>query len=288
MDLNTTSLLATSGLLLALGFRHGLDPDHIAVVDGMTRLRHNGSAYWKARLTGFQFAAGHSLTILLATFVFYLYGVQLPQWLDAVGLWISTFFLLWLAYRNFKFCFSGTDHHNHAGSPVQRKILQAMGPFAHPMGVGFGFAISLDSLAQAGLMAAKGHELGGLFAIVAMAVSFGAGMMLADTSNGLLMHWLVNRSHHLAHQAGRIMSGVVASLSLMVVAVGHSSQHFSNLEEIWDAWGGYIGLGVTGIALLVYLLSARIYKSKKLNWQVVDEHGKHHRHGRAPSLLFPK
>jgi high-affinity nickel permease len=137
-------------------------------------------------------------------------------------------------------------------------------------------------------MAAKGHELGGLFAIVAMAVSFGAGMMLADTSNGLLMHWLVNRSHHLAHQAGRIMSGVVASLSLMVVAVGHSSQHFSNLEEIWDAWGGYIGLGVTGIALLVYLLSARIYKSKKLNWQVVDEHGEHHRHGRAPSLLFPK
>jgi high-affinity nickel-transport protein len=103
MDLNTTSLLATSGLLLALGFRHGLDPDHIAVVDGMTRLRHNGSAYWKARLTGFQFAAGHSLTILLATFVFYLYGVQLPNWLDAVGLWISTFFLLWLAYRNFKF-----------------------------------------------------------------------------------------------------------------------------------------------------------------------------------------
>ena len=63
MDLNITSLLATSGLLLALGFRHGLDPDHIAVVDGMTRLRHNGSAYWKARLTGFQFAAGHSLTI---------------------------------------------------------------------------------------------------------------------------------------------------------------------------------------------------------------------------------
>ncbi|MEN9551300.1 MAG: High-affinity nickel transport protein, partial [Pseudomonadota bacterium] len=82
MELNTTTLLATCGLLLALGFRHGLDPDHIAVVDGMTRLRHKGSAYWKARLTGFQFAAGHSLTILLATFVFYMYGVQVPAWLD--------------------------------------------------------------------------------------------------------------------------------------------------------------------------------------------------------------
>jgi high-affinity nickel-transport protein len=288
MDLNTTSLLATSGLLLALGFRHGLDPDHIAAVDGMTRLRHNGSAYWKARLTGFQFAAGHSLTILLATFVFYMYGIQLPDWLDAVGLWISSFFLVWLAYRNLKFCFSGNDDHHHAGSPVQRKILQAMGPFAHPMGVGFGFAISFDSLAQAGLMAAKGHELGGFFAIVAMAGSFGLGMTLADTSNGLLMHWLVNRSHDLAHNAGRIMSGVIAALSLMVVAVGHTSQHFEHLDILWDAWGAYIGLGVTGMAMLVYLVSARLYRNKNANWQVVSAHGAQHHHGRAPSLLFPK
>ena len=288
MDLNTTSLLATSGLLLALGFRHGLDPDHIAAVDGMTRLRHNGSAYWKARLTGFQFAAGHSLTILLATFVFYMYGIQLPDWLDAVGLWISSFFLVWLAYRNLKFCFSGNDDHHHAGSPVQRKILQAMGPFAHPMGVGFGFAISFDSLAQAGLMAAKGHELGGFVAIVAMAGSFGLGMTLADTSNGLLMHWLVNRSHDLAHNAGRIMSGVIAALSLMVVAVGHTSQHFEHLDALWDAWGAYIGLGVTGMAVLVYLVSARLYRHQNANWQVVSAHGAHHHHGRAPSLLFPK
>lgn len=288
MDIHSTSLLATCGLLLALGFRHGLDPDHIAVVDGMTRLRHNSRDYWKARLTGFQFAAGHSLTILLATFVFYLYSIQLPAWLDSAGLWISTFVLLWLAYRNFKYCFSGSENHHHAGSPVQRKVLQALGPFAHPMGVGFGFAISFDSLAQAGLMAAKGQELGGFFAILVMALSFGLGMMLADTSNGLLMHWLVNRSHALAHNAGRIMSGVVAVLSLVVVAVGHSSQYFEHLESFWDTWGGYIGVSVTGIALLVYLVSARIYKSKQLKWQVVNAHGEHHHRDRAPSLLFPK
>jgi high-affinity nickel-transport protein len=288
MDLNTTSLLATTGLLLALGFRHGLDPDHIAVVDGMTRLRHNSSAYWKARLTGFQFAAGHSLTILLATFAFYLYSVQLPDWLDSVGLWVSTFFLVWLAYRNFKYCFSGNEDHHHAGSPVQRKFLKTLGPFAHPMGVGFGFAISFDSLAQAGLMAAKGQELGGFFAIFVMALSFGLGMMLADTSNGLLMHWLVNRSHDLAHNAGRIMSGVVALLSVAVVAVGHSTPYIANLEQFWDAWGGYVGLSITGVALVVYGVSTRIYRSKQLNWRVVSAHGEHRPHGRAPSLLFPK
>jgi hypothetical protein len=220
--------------------------------------------------------------------VFYMYGIQLPEWLDSLGLWISTFFLVWLAYRNLKFCFSGNDDHHHDGSPVQRKILQAMGPFAHPMGVGFGFAISFDSLAQAGLMATKGHELGGIFAIVSMALSFGIGMTMADTSNGLLMHWLVNRSHDLAHNAGRIMSGVIAALSLMVVAVGHTSQHFESLDAIWDAWGAYIGVSVTGIALLVYGVSAHWYRRKNSSWQVVNAHGAHHHHGRAPSLLFPK
>jgi hypothetical protein len=217
-----------------------------------------------------------------------MHGIQLPEWLDAVGLWISTCFLVWLAYRNLKFCFSGHDDHHHAGSPLQRKILQALGPFAHPMGVGFGFAISFDSLAQAGLMAAKGHELGGLFAIVALALSFGMGMTLADTSNGLLMHWLVHRSQALAHNAGRIMSGVIAVLSLMVVAVGHASQHFENLEAIWDAWGAYIGLSVTGMAILVYGVSMRLFRSAHPNWQVVSAHGGDRPHGRAPSLLFPK
>lgn len=101
MDSNA-SLWVTLGLLLALGFRHGLDPDHIATVDGLTRMRYKANAYWSARLTGFQFALGHSLTILLATLIFYWQGLQLPQWLDQVGLWVSTVFLLWLGLANLR------------------------------------------------------------------------------------------------------------------------------------------------------------------------------------------
>lgn len=254
MDAQASSLWVTLGLLIALGFRHGLDPDHIAAVDGLTRMRYRDNVYWSARLTGFQFACGHSLTILLATLVFYWYGVQLPQWLDAIGLWISTGFLLWLAALNLRHCWSGHGHH-HAGSPFQAMVLRAMGPFAHPVGVGFGFAISFDSLAQAGLMAAKGHELGGLWMIVLLAVCFGLGMMLADTGNGLIMHWLVRRSEKLARQAGRLMSGVIAALAVMVVVVGHSSQHFPQLGEVWDAWGAWLGLGVTATVLAVYAFS---------------------------------
>ena len=250
--MNTSSSLWVSlGLLIALGFRHGMDPDHIAAVDGLTRMRYKANAYWSARLAGFQFACGHSLTILLATLIFYWQGIQLPQWLDAIGLWVSTVFLLWLAAANLRQCWSGRAH-MHVTGPVQSMILRAMGPLAHPMGVGFAFAISFDSLAQAGLMAAKGHELGGLGMIVLLAFCFGVGMMLADTGNGLVMHWLVRRSDNLANQAGRWISGVIACMALLVVVVSHGSQHMPALETLWDAWGGWIGLGVTASMLCVY------------------------------------
>ena len=248
---DTASLWVTMGLLMALGFRHGLDPDHIATVDGLTRMRYQANAYWSARLTGFQFACGHSLTILLATLVFYWQGLQLPQWLDRVGLWVSTVFLVWLGCVNLRHFFS--DHqHGHVASPLQRLILKAMGPFAHPMGVGFAFAISFDSLAQAGLMAAKGHELGGFWMIVLLSLSFGVGMMMADTGNGLIMHWLVKRSEQMAHSVGRCMSGLVGVLSLMVVFIGHLSSALPTLATLWDDWGGFIGAGVTASLLLAY------------------------------------
>ena len=77
-------------------------------------------------------------------------------------------------------------------------------------------------------------------------------MMLADTGNGLVMHWLVRRSDNLANQAGRWMSGVIACMALLVVVVSHGSQHMPALETVWDAWGGWIGLGVTASMLCVY------------------------------------
>jgi hypothetical protein len=40
MDASTASLAATPGLLVALGMRHGMDADHVAAIDGLTRLRY--------------------------------------------------------------------------------------------------------------------------------------------------------------------------------------------------------------------------------------------------------
>jgi nickel/cobalt transporter (NiCoT) family protein len=262
LNFTSSSIWPTLGLLLALGFRHGLDPDHIAAVDGLTRMRFKAQNYWSARLTGFQFASGHSLTVLLATLIFYWQGVEMPLWLDQLGLWISSAFLLWLAFTNFRYCLKGATHH-HPNGWVQAFILKRLGPFAHPMGVGFAFALSLDTLGQAGLMAAKGHEMGGFVMIIWFALSFGLGMMLADSLNGLIVHWIVRQSEQLAKHTARLMSGVIALLSLMVVMFGLFKNLDNQLDDWWSESGALIGIGIT-LALLI-LLTADKFRQRSKN-----------------------
>lgn len=250
----TPSMMATFGLLIALGLRHGLDPDHIAAIDALTKQRFRANAFWAARLTGLQFALGHSLTVFLATLLFYWQVFQLPTWLDQLGLWISSAVLIWLAAINLRHCLHGGEH-AHLGGPIKTWLMRAMGPLAHPMGVGFAFAISFDSLAQAGLMAAKGHELGGASAVVFMPVCFGLGMLCADTCNGLVMHLLIGKSHRLARNSARWMSALIALLSLLVVASGHLRQHMEPLNQAMEQAGGWLGAGLTALVALALLLA---------------------------------
>ncbi len=58
MHTSHTSPLALLGLVLALGIRHGVDPDHIAAIDGLSRLRPSS---WN----GVLFALGHGLMMTL-------------------------------------------------------------------------------------------------------------------------------------------------------------------------------------------------------------------------------
>ena len=279
-ELDSSSLWATLGLLLALGFRHGLDPDHIAAVDALTRMRFHAQNYWTSRLTGFQFALGHSLTVFLATLILYWQGLTLPLWLDDLGLWISSGFLLILGLLNLRHCLgrglsqhrelkdpfatgshthfsNGMSHHGPQGL-IQPYIMKIMGPLAHPMGVGFAFALSLDTLAQAALMAAKGHELGGFALIVVFALSFGTGMLLADSINGLVVHWMVRQSELLTHHTARVMSGLIATLSLTIVFFSLSKAHTDSLGAWWEHYGVWCGLALP-LSFLFWMMIQNFY-----------------------------
>ncbi len=261
-ELLGSGLQAAVGLAALLGFRHGFDADHIAVVDGMTRARQLHGSYWTARLVGLQFAGGHSATILVAALLLFGQGAALPPWLDGLGVAISTCLLLVIAASNAAHALRPASEATRPLGPVAALLFRMTGRSLHPALVGVAFALSLDSLAQAAFFAAHGSDTTGIGAVAAMALAFGAGMMTADAANGALLAWFASRSDRLARQASRFSSGFIAlvALATAVAAIVRESQ--SGFAQAWDGAGVWVGVGLVAITSGVYLVRLALQRAR--------------------------
>jgi len=77
-------------MVFLLGLRHGMDPDHLATIDGLAR--YNGQNRPRlARWSGCFFSLGHgAIVTLVAGFVAAtLHDGAAPQWLERVGAWVA-------------------------------------------------------------------------------------------------------------------------------------------------------------------------------------------------------
>src|SRR5205814_6116016 len=88
-------------LVFLLGLKHGMDPDHLATIDGLAR--YNLAARPRlSRWSGCLFSLGHG-TVVMAVAA----GVALtatawspPHWLEDLGAWVSIGFLSALGLLN--------------------------------------------------------------------------------------------------------------------------------------------------------------------------------------------
>ncbi len=243
---------AALALAALLGFRHGFDADHIAVVDGMTRARQLQGSYWASRGVGLQFAAGHSAAILVAALLLFGQGAVLPNWLDGMGKFISTGFLLLIAASNLVHACSPASGAARPMGPVAAMLFRLTGRQLHPALVGVAFALSLDSLAQAAFFAAHGSDYSGIGSVALLAFAFGAGMIVADAANGALLSWFAQRSDQLARQASRFSSGFIAAIALITVAAGVLRDSQQGFAAAWAGAGVWIGVGLLALTLVVY------------------------------------
>lgn len=254
-----SSLLSSLALVAMLGFRHGFDADHIAVVDGMTRARQLHGSYWTSRLVGAQFALGHSAAILVASVLLHGQSAALPAWLDGLGLVISTCFLLAIAASNFAHAWRPAASPRPAG-PLSTALLRLTGHQIHPALVGMAFAMSFDSLAQAAFFASRGGQFSGLGAVVLLAAVFGLGMLLADAANGALLNWFAGRSDRLARQASRFSSGFIALIALATAGAGLMRQFESGFAATWENLGMWVGVGLVAFTSVVYSVRISVQK----------------------------
>ncbi|MDO8932678.1 MAG: nickel transporter [Rhodocyclaceae bacterium] len=223
MDL-PTDWLALLALVFILGAKHGLDADHLATIDGLTRY-NLGHAPARARWCGSLFSLGHGAVVMTIAL-----GVglasdrwQVPTWMEDLGTWISIGFLTLLGLLNLRAVLAAPPGAMVATVGIKAGLLRRLQCTSHPAAiaaVGALFALSFDTMSQAALFAVTATQHGGVGHALALGLAFTLGMLVADGANGLWIANLLRRADHRARIASRIMGLMVAAISLSVAAFG--------------------------------------------------------------------
>lgn len=257
------TLIPLIGLAMLLGLKHGMDADHLATIDGLTRFNASSGRQRLAKWCGFLFSLGHGsivcLVALSAGLLFH--GTPMPQWLDGVGVWISSTFLLALGGLNLYAVYSTPPHEMVSLLGLRGRWLGKLNRAKNPASValvGALFAISFDTMSQAALLSAASVHFGSALYALAPALGFMLGMILTDAVNGLWISHLLRRADATARAASRVMGITVAVLSLGVAALG-LTRHYLPAATIWQE-GRELQMGFTVFVIVTLsFLLARFY-----------------------------
>lgn len=247
-------------LAFVLGAKHGLDADHLATIDGMARFNAGAGRLRLARFCGLLFSLGHGAVVCVVAVAAGLLFSQavVPSWMDAVGAWVSAFFLLLLGTLNLYAVFSTPTHEMVRLVGIKGRWLGHLKYAGHPAMialVGALFALSFDTLTQAALFSAAAAQHGGMVYALLPALFFMFGMMLTDAANGLWVTYLLKRADATARTASRIMGVTVALLSLTVAVFG-LSRHLLPQVAVWQEGRELVtGLVVIAVVMLSYLFA---------------------------------
>lgn len=239
-------------LVFALGARHGLDADHVAAIDGMTRYNARVRP-GLARLCGTLFSLGHgAVVVAIALTVSTIAGHwQAPEWLEVSGALVSVLILTGLGLVNLYAVLSTAPDEIVQPIGLRGRFLGRLWRVDHPaavMAVGALFALSFDTVSQALLFALTAEQFGGWHSALFLGLLFMSGMLLTDGINGFWISRLIRRADQTARIASRVMGLVVATLSLVVA--GFSLAKWS-LPAI-DAWseGKDLAFGMAVISVI--------------------------------------
>ncbi len=270
-----TDWLALMMLVFVLGLRHGMDPDHLATIDALTRF-NAVSGKRISRWCGFLFSLGHGMVVCaIAVLIGVLAGKWIvPVWLDDIGAWMSLLFLLMLGWLNLVAVF--TAHPDDIVQPVGLKG-RWLGRFAktsHPVliaAIGALFALSFDTMTQAVVFSIAATSIGGWAFAAALGVTFMCGMMVTDGVNGLWISRILARADQRARIASRIMGLTVAGLSFAVGGFGIARYFLPTVADY--SKGRELSFGVLFIAVVALSFLAALGFAARKEPALANERG---------------
>jgi len=263
----TVSVVGSATLALALGLRHGLDADHLAAIDGLTRFNMLGRRRF-APCCGALFSAGHGGAIVLAATL--LSGLASawtpPVWLEWTGKLFSAATLLLLGVFNLRLAVSPPSEAALSLTGLRAGIFGAMLRSSRAwqiLLVGTLFAVSFDALGLAALFAATAAASGGAALAASLGLVFAAGMVITDASNGAWMAHLARRSDESNKQAARAMTLAVALMSMLVGTAVVCSCFWSSFDQWLNLHELFVSLLLAAAVLCTYLLARLALMSDK-------------------------
>jgi nickel/cobalt transporter (NiCoT) family protein len=249
-------------VVLLFGLKHGFDADHLATIDGLTRVtRRAGSAF--SPNCGALFSLGHGAVVLV---IAALVGSaserwETPAWLEASGAWISIAVLTLLGVLNVRAVFAASAPEVVVPVGLKGRLLGPTVDVRSPwvvMGIGAAFAVSFDTVSQAALFAATAVHFGGLQDALALAGIFLLGMLVIDGANGLWISRLISRADLLARVASRVMGLAVGSVSLLVAGIGAARLAAPAFARWTDEREILLGALVVAVVLTSFLVARRL------------------------------
>lgn len=249
-------------IVLVLGIKHGLDPDHLATIDGLTRFNAQNQPRL-ARWSGFLFSLGHGLVV---TMVAGLTAVLLtdsptPGWLEHLGAWISILFLLALGSANLAAVFRTPGNQVVLPTGLKGRWLGRLTQTSHPVmiaSIGAAFALSFDTWSQAALFSLTAMHVAGWMFSVVLGLVFMSGMMVADGLNGLWVAGMLRQADRRALIASRVMSMTIGMLSLLIAILGLARLFIPEVAAATESAGLLVGLGVVVLLLASFAVAMRL------------------------------
>jgi nickel/cobalt transporter (NiCoT) family protein len=216
--------LPASGMALffLLGLRHGIEPDHIAAIDGLTLRAHDhheAHAPW----TGSLFALGHGLAIAVIAIAVSLAAgsFALPSTLVEIVEWLPIVLLALLGAWNLRALLARGAYRP---SSVRMKLIPAAlrerTDAWSTVAIGLLFALVIDTVAHVSAWSVFATHRGGWWAGAAAGGLFSVGMLIASTADSQLVSRVLRSagSEAAASKLRRAIGWFVVILSFGVVA----------------------------------------------------------------------
>ena len=257
-----THWLALVGVVFLLGLKHGLDPDHLAAIDGLTRFNARERPAL-SRWSGLLFSAGHGVVVTLVAVAVATVASEwrAPAWLENAGTWISIAFLSVLGVANLAAVVRTPRGEMVRAVGIRGRLFERFTRAEHPVliaAVGAAFALSFDTLSQAVLFSITGSNLAGWLFAALLGLVFTAGMMATDALNGLWVSHLVACADRRAAAASRLMSLAIGFTSLAIAALAAARHALPAFDHEVASWGVALSATVVVAVAASYGVAMRL------------------------------